>query len=172
MIQIKVSAGLAMAPRDGVTRDELTRHADLALRSQAAPARHDGRVCNRDGGGAPGAALRQARGRERARRACLRRLLPADRQSRGRAIAGVEALLRWNHPERGAISPSEFVPVAEEAGLMDRLGEFVLRRAVADAARWSELYVSVNVSPVQVRDRAFVDLVSAVLRRASSSRPG
>jgi EAL domain-containing protein (putative c-di-GMP-specific phosphodiesterase class I) len=75
-------------------------------------------------------------------------------------------LLRWNHPERGAISPSEFVPVAEEAGLMDRLGEFVLRRAVADAARWSELYVSVNVSPVQVRDRAFVDLVSAVLRES------
>jgi len=58
------------------------------------------------------------------------------------------------------------VPIAEEAGLMDRLGEFVLRRAVADAAHWSGLYVSVNVSPVQVRDRGFVDLVSAVLRES------
>jgi EAL domain-containing protein (putative c-di-GMP-specific phosphodiesterase class I) len=55
------------------------------------------------------------------------------------------------------------VPVAEEAGLMDKLGEFVLRRAIADAERWPDLYVSVNVSPVQVRDRAFVDVVSAVL---------
>jgi EAL domain-containing protein (putative c-di-GMP-specific phosphodiesterase class I) len=59
-----------------------------------------------------------------------------------------------------------FVPVAEEAGLMDRLGEFVLRRAVSDAARWPELYISVNLSPVQVRDRAFVDVVSAVLRES------
>jgi EAL domain-containing protein (putative c-di-GMP-specific phosphodiesterase class I) len=55
------------------------------------------------------------------------------------------------------------VPVAEAAGLMDKLGEFVLRRAIADAGRWPDLYVSVNVSPVQIRDRAFVDVVSAAL---------
>ena len=84
----------------------------------------------------------------------------------GGAIAGVEALLRWSHPTRGFIPPAVFVPVAEEAGLMDRLGEFVLRRAVSDAARWPDLYVSVNLSPVQVRDRAFVDVVSAVLRES------
>jgi EAL domain-containing protein (putative c-di-GMP-specific phosphodiesterase class I) len=84
-------------------------------------------------------------------------------QADGGAIAGVEALLRWNHPARGFVPPSVFVPVAEEAGLMDRLGEFALRRAISDAAGWGDLYVSVNLSPVQVRDRAFVDLVSSIL---------
>ena len=167
VIQIKVSAGLAMAPRDGVTRDELTRRGDLALRT--AKRRHRGTTvvfaAERE------AELQERRFIKREVAAALaahafdvyyQPIVRAD----GGAIAGVEALLRWNNPERGAISPSEFVPVAEEAGLMDRLGEFVLRRAVADAARWGDLYVSVNVSPVQVRDRAFVDLVSAVLRES------
>ena len=90
----------------------------------------------------------------------------------GGAIAGVEALLRWNHPSRGPIPPSVFIPVAEEAGLMDRLGEFVLRRAVADAARWPGLYVGVNLSPLQVRDRAFVDVVAAVLAESAFEPSG
>jgi EAL domain-containing protein (putative c-di-GMP-specific phosphodiesterase class I) len=85
----------------------------------------------------------------------------------GGTVAGVEALLRWEHPTRGMIPPALFVPVAEEAGLMDRLGEFVLRRAVSDAARWPDIYVSVNLSPVQVRDRGFIDLVAAVLKESS-----
>src|SRR5207249_1992110 len=82
----------------------------------------------------------------------------------GGAIAGVEALLRWEHPTRGMIPPAQFVPVVEEAGLMDQLGEFVLRRAVSDAARWDGVYVSVNLSPVQLRDRAFVGMVASVLQ--------
>jgi EAL domain-containing protein (putative c-di-GMP-specific phosphodiesterase class I) len=87
-------------------------------------------------------------------------------RAEGAAIIGVEALLRWDHPSRGPIPPGTFVPVAEEAGLMPQLGEFVLRRAIADAERWPDLYVSVNVSPVQLRDRAFVGLVSAVLQES------
>jgi len=82
----------------------------------------------------------------------------------GEAIVGVEALLRWNHPTRGFIPPAVFVRVAEEAGLMGQLGEFVLRRALADAARWPDLYVAINLSPVQVRDRKFVDTVAAILK--------
>src|SRR5262249_31353681 len=84
----------------------------------------------------------------------------------GAAIIGVEALLRWTHPARGPIPPSLFVPVAEEAGLIDRLGELVLRRAGAGAARWEDLCLSVNVSPMQVRNPAFVDVVAAVLRES------
>src|SRR5581483_3451027 len=79
------------------------------------------------------------------------------------AVTGVEALLRWRHPARGYIPPGLFIPVAEQAGLMDQLGEFVLRRALSDAARWRELYVSVNLSPLQMQERRIVDLVSRLL---------
>ena len=81
----------------------------------------------------------------------------------GGAIIGVEALLRWTHPTRGNIPPSVFMPLAEQSGLMSQLGEIVLRRALADAARWPELSVAVNLSPVQIRDRWLVDLVAAVM---------
>jgi EAL domain-containing protein (putative c-di-GMP-specific phosphodiesterase class I) len=75
-------------------------------------------------------------------------------------------LLRWNHPTRGAIAPARFIPIAEQAGLMDQLGELVLRRALADAARWPALYLAVNLSPMQVRDRKFVDLVATILEES------
>ena len=81
----------------------------------------------------------------------------------GNRIVGAEALLRWTHPERGAIPPAKFVAVAEFSGLMGRLGEFVLRQAMSDARRWPDLFISVNLSPVQVRDPALADLVAGIL---------
>jgi EAL domain-containing protein (putative c-di-GMP-specific phosphodiesterase class I) len=81
----------------------------------------------------------------------------------GGRITGVEALLRWTHRDRGAISPARFVPVAEQIGLMDELGAFVLRRAVEDAQNWPDVYISVNLSPLQVRDRKIVDVVRGAL---------
>ncbi|MGH6788790.1 MAG: putative bifunctional diguanylate cyclase/phosphodiesterase, partial [Pseudolabrys sp.] len=83
--------------------------------------------------------------------------------AQGALIVGVEALLRWTHPERGAIGPAAFIPVAERMDLMDDLGAFVLRRALTDAKRWPGLYVAVNLSPVQMRASAIVDLVRATL---------
>jgi diguanylate cyclase (GGDEF)-like protein len=167
VVQISASIGLALAPRDGLTRDELTRRADLALR--AAKRRGRGSV-------AAFASEMETEFQERrfikreAARALAARSFDLHYQpivaAEGGAIAGVEALLRWDHPTRGMIPPALFVPVAEEAGLMDRLGEFVLRRAVSDAERWPDLYVSVNLSPVQVRDRAFIDVVAAVLKES------
>ena len=68
--------------------------------------------------------------------------------SDGSRIVGVEALARWTHPQHGAIGPLVFIPIAEQAGMMDALGEYVLRRALTDAKRWPDLYVSVNVSAV------------------------
>jgi EAL domain-containing protein (putative c-di-GMP-specific phosphodiesterase class I) len=87
--------------------------------------------------------------------------------SAGGRVTGVEALLRWTHPDRGPISPALFVPVAEQMGLMDELGGFVLRRAVEDAKRWPDVYMSVNLSPLQVRDRGIVQLVREVLHEAA-----
>jgi EAL domain-containing protein (putative c-di-GMP-specific phosphodiesterase class I) len=83
--------------------------------------------------------------------------------AQGGRVVGVEALLRWTHATRGPIGPAVFVPVAEQMGLMDALGAFVLRRALKETKRWPELYVAVNLSPLQVRDRAIVDLVREAL---------
>ena len=83
--------------------------------------------------------------------------------AQGARIVGVEALLRWTHSERGPIGPAVFIPVAEQMGLMDTLGAFVLRRALNDAKRWPDLYVAVNLSPVQVRDASIVNLVRSAL---------
>jgi EAL domain-containing protein (putative c-di-GMP-specific phosphodiesterase class I) len=77
---------------------------------------------------------------------------------------GVEALLRWTHATRGAIPPATFIPVAEQMGLMDTIGGFVLRRTLEEARRWpDELYVAVNLSPLQVRDSTIVDMVRSAL---------
>ncbi len=165
VVAVSASMGLAVVPSDGVLRDELSRRAHLALRS--AKQRGPGSVvCYSP---EMEAELKERRFVEReiaralAARAFEVHYQPIVRAEDG-ATTGVEALLRWNHPARGFIPPSVFVPVAEEAGLMERLGELVLRQAIADAARWPQLYVSVNLSPVQVRDRAFGRLLAAVLK--------
>ena len=164
MWQITAGIGVAQAPEDGTSGEEVARRAGLALR----------------------AAKRSGRGRERffepqieteyaERRFLLRELQTAiSLQSfdvhyqpivaaAGGAIVGVEALLRWTHPIRGAVAPSVFIPLAEQSGLMSQLGEIVLRRALADGARWPNMFVAVNLSPLQIRDRWLVDLVGAIM---------
>jgi diguanylate cyclase (GGDEF)-like protein len=167
LIQVSVSIGLAVAPENGVMRDELMRRADLALRT-----------AKRRGRGTAVAFEPEMEAEFQERRFLKRevaRALAAHAfdvhyqpivTAEGGTITGVEALLRWNHPARGLVPPSVFVPLAEEVGLMDRLGEFALRRAVSDAGRWPDLYVSVNLSPIQIRDRAFAELVLSVLQDA------
>jgi diguanylate cyclase (GGDEF)-like protein len=173
VVQISANAGMAIAPRDGTVREELLRRADLVLR-----------VAKRRGRGLAMAFSHDMEGDFDERRFIKRELSralatrsfelhyqPIVRSDSG-AVVGVEALLRWNHPSRGYIPPALFVRVAEEAGVMDQLGSFVLRRALADAERWPGIYVAINLSPVQVRDRGFVQLVSEVLQesRADPSR--
>jgi diguanylate cyclase (GGDEF)-like protein len=164
VVQISANVGLALAPRDGETRNELRQRADLALRAS-----------RRRGRGLVVAFAPEMEADFDERRfikselsvALAARSFDVHYQpivkAEGSAIVGVEALLRWTHPTRGAIPPAVFVRIAEEAGLMDQLGELVLRRALADAARWPSLYVAVNMSPLQMRDRKFLDLVAAVL---------
>ncbi|MGA7789538.1 MAG: bifunctional diguanylate cyclase/phosphodiesterase, partial [Xanthobacteraceae bacterium] len=161
---VSACIGMAQAPEDGTTGDELHRHAVLALRT-----------AKRGGRGSVRRFVPQIHEEHSERRFFLRELETAIQNeafdvhyqpvvaAEGGGILGVEALLRWNHPTRGAIAPSVFIPLAEENGLMNRLGELVLRRASADGARWPNLFVSVNLSPVQMRSGALVDLMSAVV---------
>jgi EAL domain-containing protein (putative c-di-GMP-specific phosphodiesterase class I) len=81
----------------------------------------------------------------------------------GEAMIGVEALARWNHPERGEVTPTEFIPIAEHSGLIIELGEWVLRRACLVGKAWPNLTVAVNVSPLQFRRTDFVDVVERIL---------
>jgi diguanylate cyclase len=81
----------------------------------------------------------------------------------GEKIVGVEALARWLHPERGYLSPAEFIPLAEQSGLIIELGEWVLRRACRDGRAWPKLSMAVNVSPVQFRQAGFVETIERVL---------
>jgi diguanylate cyclase (GGDEF)-like protein len=164
VVRLGAHAGYAQAPRHATTRGELTRRAGLALHAAAKKG--------------PGAIV----GFERALDTVstdqifiqreLPRALSANElelhyqpiiASHGGRIAGVEALLRWTHRERGAIGPAVFIPVAEQMGLMDTLGAFVLRRALQEAKRWPDLYVAVNLSPLQVRDASIVELVRSAL---------
>jgi len=163
-VQIGVSIGMVMAPHDGTTRDELTRRADLAL--SAAKRAGRGRVMTF----AP--AMEEEHHHRRFIKRELRRALADEAltvhyqpivAADGGGIVGVEALVRWDHPARGRIPPSVFIPVAEQTGLMEALGEFVLRRALADAMNWPSLYVAVNLSPVQMRSPALVGVIGAVL---------
>ena len=161
---ITACIGVAQAPEDGTSADELARRAGLALRA-----------AKRDGHGAVRRFAQQIESEHADRRFMLRELQAAVAAqaftlhyqpivaAAGGAIIGVEALLRWTHPERGPIPPATFISVAEEHGLMGEIGEFVLRRALADAARWPDLFVAVNLSPVQIRDPHFVALVGRVV---------
>jgi diguanylate cyclase (GGDEF)-like protein len=167
-LQIAASVGLAVAPRDGTEPEGLVRRADLALR--AARRRGGGMVVGFAAGMETEFEEQRFIKRELGR-ALAARDFDVHYQpivaAEGHPVVGVEALLRWHHPTRGAIPPARFVPIAEQAGMMDQLGEFVLRRALSDAARWPGLYVAVNLSPIQVRDRKFVDRVGAMLAESS-----
>jgi diguanylate cyclase (GGDEF)-like protein len=164
VVEISAHVGLALAPRDGMTRGMLRHRADLALRA----ARRRGRGVVAAFSAEMEAELDEQSfiKRELARALSARALdvhyQPIVKSDSG-AIVGVEALLRWRHPVRGDIPPAVFTRVAEAAGLMDQIGEFVLRRALTDAGRWPHLYVAVNLSAAQVRDPRFVDLMSSVL---------
>jgi diguanylate cyclase (GGDEF)-like protein len=79
------------------------------------------------------------------------------------AITGVEVLARWHHAEMGAIAPGQFIPVAEESGLIRQLGEWILRRACQELRQWHQLQVAVNISPIQVREPNFSEKILSLL---------
>jgi diguanylate cyclase (GGDEF)-like protein/PAS domain S-box-containing protein len=166
-----VSIGIAVAPRDGEDTESLLKYADLALYS----AKADGGRAFRLFAPEMNVRLQARRNLERDLREAVARdglelhYQPSINLASG-CTGGFEALLRWNHPGRGAISPAEFIPIAEDIGLIDQLGEWVLRRACNDAAAWpSDVRVAVNLSPLQFQSRNLVHTV--LLALASSGLP-
>jgi predicted signal transduction protein with EAL and GGDEF domain len=167
-VVIGASIGIAISPGDGATSEELMRNADLALYR-----------AKEDGGG-----LHRFFEREMDRQAQKRRDMELDlRRAHANGefelhyqplvevatdrISGFESLLRWRHPEKGMISPAEFIPVAEDIGLIVSLGEWVLREACNEAVKWpAEVKVAVNLSPVQFRSRNLVQVVISALAQS------
>ena len=167
VVRVSAHAGFAQAPQHATTRGELTRRAELALR--AAHKKGPGSIVAFD------MAIDTVSTDQKFIHRELPRALSANElelhyqpiiAAHGGRIVGVEALLRWTHPTRGPIGPAVFIPVAEQMGLMDTLGAFVLRKALHEAKRWPDLYIAVNLSPLQVRDRTIVDLVRSALEES------
>ncbi len=171
-ITLGASFGVSSAGSGGADALSVLHAADLALHQAQREGRN--RICRFDPSMRKHAALRQSlendfRSAIALQQVELRRALKSDQfqvhyqpqvsLADGR-ITGFEALLRWQHPQRGLVSPDQFVPLAEETGLIDILGEWVLRTACRDAAGWPlpkngvPLRVAVNVSPLQLRDGA------------------
>jgi diguanylate cyclase (GGDEF)-like protein len=170
-IVIDTSIGIAVAPDDGVEPDALLKAADMALYGAKALRRGAYRFFE------PEMDMRM-----KARRALEIALRQAVANGEfalhyqplvnvdDRRIVACEALLRWDHPERGTIAPAEFIPVAEEIGLIAPLGEWVLRKACIDAARWpGDIKVAVNLSPTQMARHNLVPVVIGALAAAGIS---
>jgi diguanylate cyclase (GGDEF)-like protein len=165
------SIGIALAPEDGTDLDQLLKNADLAMYGAKADGRRTYRFFEP----------------EMDARVKARRTLELDlRQAivdgglelyyqplvnlRDNRVTGCEALLRWRHPGRGMISPAEFIPVAEETGLINQLGEWVLNAACAEAAKWPDhVKLAVNVSPVQFKSQTLALKVAGALAASGLS---
>jgi diguanylate cyclase (GGDEF)-like protein len=165
LINTGLSVGIAVAPEDGTAGDHLMKCADLALYRAKSEGRGMFRFFEPDMG-------RRLQAR-REMELDLRQALSAGEfslayQPQVRAatqeLSGFEALIRWNQIARGPVSPADFIPLAEETGLILPIGEWVLREACREAARWpAPLKVAVNLSPVQFKNRRLVRFVKETL---------
>ena len=164
-ISIGCSIGIAISPKHGDDAETLIRNADLALYAAKAAGRGRHQFFS-------DALLAKAQKRKSMeddlRQALLRNQIHLKYQqvvsSQTDRIVGYEALIRWNHPVIGEISPSEFIPIAEECGLIEPLGEWVLRTAIADLALWPEtMRVAINVSPIQFANPNLPAIVTSAI---------
>ena len=167
-VEIGTSIGIAMAPEHGSDQEQLLKKADLALyRSKSA-----GRDCYTLYDEAMSAELEARNTLEGDLRDAIARCRFEvhyqpffDVQTGHRK--GLEALVRWRHPTRGLIPPDQFIPLAEETGLIVPLGEWVLRRACDDATSWpADIKVAVNLSPVQFKQADLFDVIQSALRNS------
>jgi diguanylate cyclase (GGDEF)-like protein len=164
-VLIGVSIGIAVGPGDGLTPDKLLRNADLALYR----AKGDGRGTFRFFEPVMDLQMQTRRILEQD----LRKALPAGEfelyyqpvvNLASQTVSGFEALIRWNHPERGLVSPGTFIPLAEEIGFIVPMGEWVIREACATAAGWpGNSRVAINISAVQFRNPGLMQVIIGAL---------
>jgi predicted signal transduction protein with EAL and GGDEF domain len=171
-IAVGISIGVALAPGDGAAAETLLRNADIALYL----AKTEGRGTVRFFEPEMDAHIQLRRSLELDLRDAIVRnefelyYQPLVNVASGN-VTGFEALLRWHHPVRGLVSPADFIPVAEETGLIVAIGEWVLRMACFEAENWpAEISIAVNLSPVQFKAADLVNTVRAALA-ASGLRP-
>jgi diguanylate cyclase (GGDEF)-like protein len=166
---VGVSIGVAMVPEAGTERVDLMRKADIALYC----AKAEGRDCYRVFTPTMDEGVKLRRTIEEDLRSALATgdALRVHYQPQvagiGQPIVGLEALVRWQHPKLGLIAPEQFIAVAEETGLICQLGEWVLRQACAASRRWPDLFIAVNLSPVQFRTSGFADRLIATVRSSN-----
>jgi diguanylate cyclase (GGDEF)-like protein len=162
---IGASIGIAVSPGDGSSSDTLLRNADLALYR----AKGDGRGTFRFFEPVMDLQMQTRRVMEQDLRKALSAgefelyYQPVVNVASGE-ISGLEALIRWNHPERGLVAPATFIPLAEEIGFIVPIGEWVIRQACAAAARWPDnICVAVNISAVQFRSPGLMQVIVGAL---------
>ncbi len=170
-VVIGTSVGIAVGPADGTAPDQLIRNSDLALYR----AKGDGRSTYRFFSPEMDAQVQVRRTMEHDLRKALAagefelHYQPVVNLGSGE-ISGVEALIRWRHPQNGLVPPATFIPVAEEIGFIIQLGEWALREACRAAAAWPEhVKVAVNLSPIQFRNPGFVSIVVGALAASGLS---
>ena len=162
---ISTSIGIAICPDDATDRQALLSHADTALYR----AKNEGRATYRFFEASMGAAVRDRRLLEHdLRNAISRSELSLVYQPQKHIVTGdvigFEALLRWKHPTRGDVSPAEFIPIAEDTGVILAIGEWVLRTACREAATWTRpVTIAVNVSAVQIHNANFAHVIHEIL---------
>ncbi|MDE1466497.1 putative bifunctional diguanylate cyclase/phosphodiesterase [Aurantiacibacter sp. D1-12] len=162
---IGASVGVSVAPYDGVEAEEIIHNADLALYAAKNSGRGTYRFYSAD--------LKDSESERAELLDDLREALATDQlelhyqpvvRTRDNHVVGFEALMRWEHPERGSVSPAVFIPAAEESDLINQLGQWALRRACEDAMGWPEkARVAVNVSAKQFANRGFPTIVTQAL---------
>lgn len=165
MVTIGASVGIATSDYDDRTSDDLIRDADLALYGAKAA----GKGCFRFFVPEMHEAARQRQQMESDLRVAqekgqLRLVYQPCVDSSSEAVTGFEALIRWDHPQRGPVSPAEFIPLAEEIGLINEIGEWVLKTACEEAAQWPPcISVAVNLSPAQFKSPELSSTVRMML---------
>ena len=164
-LSIGTSIGIAMAPEHGTDPANLLKMADLALYRVKAEGRNDARCFEPEMGQATDARdllesdLRQAIAQNQ-----LELHYQPVVDVKTRQLCGLEALVRWRHPQKGLVFPDQFIPLAEETGFINQIGAWVLQTACADAETWpTPVKVAVNLSPVQFRKSNLVDIVICAL---------